>query len=267
MKNFKKIVILVVGIGLYSCTDSTTDGVISDLEPKDTLFTSISKTKFTGVYDTLGYTLLVNTISKDTYESIGTSTNSDSLRTAICKEDEGGCMEAMEVYYCSKFPDKVKRKEKELTLQLSNGKTVVLKNNSSEDDNYEVFQFVSFDKNGYFIVAAYYMESYAYLLINATNGKTMSTIGYPVFSPDKKQYVAGNYDMIAAFTFNGIDFMTTTKDSIYSDARIDFATWGPEEVKWKDDSTLYVKQKSQLGEAPKEENNFAAIRIRRKVGI
>lgn len=262
----KNVIVLFLLAGLFSCTDSSTDNVISDAPAKDTLFTSIQKTKFTGVYDTLEYTLLVNSISKEQYKSIGTSfSENDSLiRDSICKTREDGCMEAVENYYIAKVSDKVKRTDGTLTISLSNGKTIAMTNTKSDDDSYEVYQFISLDQNGYFIVATYYMESYAYLLINSVNGKKISTVGYPVFSLDKKQYVAGNYDMMASFTFNGIDFMTTTSDSIISNAKIDFTTWGPDEVKWKDDSTLYVKQKSQLIGELKEEYNYAAIRIRKK---
>ncbi len=262
-------IVLFLAWVLFSCTDSTTEGTTTDIPVKDTLFGSISKTNFTGVYDTLGYTLLVNTISKEKYASVNfyNMTTDTLLRDSVCKGKEQGYMEMMENYYISKVPTKVKRKGKELTLSLSNGKTVELTNDNSDDEGYEVYQFISLDQNGYFIVAVYYMESYGYLLVNSANGKTMKTIGYPVFSPDKKQYVAGNYDMMAAFTFNGIDFMKVNNDEVSSLAKIDFGTWGPEEVKWKDDSTLYVKQKSQTGEEAKVENNFAAIRIRRKLGI
>ncbi|HWZ23138.1 MAG TPA: hypothetical protein VNW06_10820 [Cytophagaceae bacterium] len=266
---FKKGIGLFLLIGLFACTDSSTDNVTSDSSLKDTLFTFIQKTTFTGIYDTLDYTLLVNSISKEQYQSIGASFSEKErlIRDTICNVKEEGCMEALESYYISKFSDKVKRKGETLTLSLSDGKTITLTNNKSDNDSYEVYQFVSLDQNGYFIVAAFYMESYAYLLINSTDGKTIRTIGYPIFSPDKKQYVAGNYDMMASFTFNGIDLMTVSTDSVISNAKIDFTTWGPEDIKWKDDSTLYVKQKSQIGDDLKEEYNYAAIRIRRRSRI
>jgi hypothetical protein len=257
---------LVLLIGLFSCTDSATDNIPSDDSAKDSLFTFIRKTTFTGIYDTLDYTLLVNSISKEQYLSIESSFSEKEsfMRDTICNIKEAGCMEEMEKIYIARALGKVKREVDTLTLFLSDGKKIVLKNNESDSDSYEVYQFVCLDQNGYFIVEVFYMESYAYLLINSTNGKTIRTIGYPAFSPDKKQYVAGNYDMIASFTFNGIDFMTVSADNVISNAQIDFHTWGPDDIKWKDDSTLYVKQKSQIGDDLKEEYNYAAIRIRRK---
>ena len=100
-------------------------------------------------------------------------------------------------------------------------------------------------------------------ILTASNGKTIETIGTPMLAPDKSLYVAGNYDMIAGFTFNGLDFLRVAKDSIYSEAKFNFATWGPEEIKWKDANTFYVKQKSQTGEELKALTNYAAVRIRR----
>ena len=268
MEILRKGIFIFLLAGLFSCMDNTTDDISSDTSPKDTLFISIPKTKYTGIYDTLGYTLLINTISKEKYESISYPfSNTDSLRNIICGDKEDRCMEAMESYYISKIGNKVSRKDELLTLELSNGKKVLLKNNKSDGDGYEVYQFISLDKNNYFIVAAFYMESYAYLLINANNGKTYSTVGLPSSSPNNNFYIAGNCDIMAAFTFNGLELMTKTGDSILSNIKIDFPIWGPEEVKWKDDSTLYVKQKSQTGDDFKEEYNFAAIRIRKKMSI
>ncbi len=253
---------------LCSCTDSTTDDVTSDSEV-DLLFSNIEETPFTGIYDTLGYTLLVNSIPKELYETLaGNTAKEDSLlRNKICGTKEGGgCMEAMEQYYISKVADKVSRKDNQLILSLTNGKSVTLVNTISQGDDYEVYQFQKLNDNGYYSVAVFYYESYGYYLINAENGNKTFTIGTPIPSPDQKQYVAANYDMVAAFTFNGLELLTATKDSAMSTLKLDFFTWGPEEIKWKDDSTLYVKQKSQPEDGP-EENNFAAIRIRRNSGI
>jgi hypothetical protein len=273
MRNFKGYLITLFFITvIFSCTDSTTDDVTTENNTvADPFFSYIPKTKFTGKYDTLGYTFLFNTISQRQYESlIPAFPNKDSLVALICKE-EGGCMEKLEAYYISKVAGKVKRQGRDLILSLTNGKTSTLKNNPSEDEKYEVYQFIKLDQNGYFIIAVYYMDSDGYLLVNSANGYTMRTIGYPVFSPNKKRYVAGNYDMMMPSTYNGIELMAITGDCmtasgncIASIAKVDFKTWGPEEVKWKDDSTLYVRQKSQMGGEAKPENNFAALRIRKK---
>ncbi len=251
--------------GLFSCTDSTTDDATVDNSGQDTVFTSIENSLFTGVYDTLDYTFLVNTISQKEYESVvSENRNEDSLRKVVCGDKEGGCMEAMESFAIAKYADKVKRNGNDLILKLSLGNSITLANMPNEDDSYEVYQFLTTDINGYYIIAVYYMESYDYILVNSVNGKITHSIGSPLSSPDKKQYIAGNYDMIAAFTFNGIELFSKGEDSVESNARIDFLTWGPDELKWKNDSTVYIKQKFQFGEAPKEENNFAAMRIRKR---
>lgn len=261
----KTIVLLAPLVALFACTDSTTDDGTSVPE-KDILFADIKETTFTGVYDTLGYTLLVNTIPQSQYEGLyNNAINEDSLHDAICGDKEGGCMEAMEKYSISKVSDKVRRKDKALILSLNNGKFLTLVNNLSEDDSYEVYQFQQL-VNGYYVVAVFYYESYGYQLINAENGKSTFTIGSPLLSPGQNQFAAANYDMVAAFTFNGLELLTATKDSAFSTLKIDFTTWGPEEIKWKDDSTLYVKQKSQPEEGA-EKKDYAAIRIRRHAGI
>ncbi|HSZ26389.1 MAG TPA: hypothetical protein VK766_11740 [Cytophagaceae bacterium] len=266
-KNIQVAFFFLISI-LISCKEQVNENEDKQVSLHDTLFTAIPKTIFTGIYDTLGYSISVNSISKEQYESVSVAIpNDDSTRIALCGEKEGGCMEAMERYYISKVSEQVQRKGKELILRLSNGQTKKFTNDTSQSDGYEVYQFLSMDKNGYYIVAVFYFESYNYLLINARNGHATRTIGYPVFSPNRSLYVAGNYDMVASFTFNGIDFIGVTKDSTFSEACIDFSTWGPDELKWKDDSTLYIKQKSQTGENLIERINYAAMRFRRKYSI
>lgn len=265
VRDFYKLFLALPALFLCSCTDSTTEDGTA-FQGEDILFANIQESTFTGVYDTLGYTLLVNSITKEMYEVLQDSMeNEDSIRNKVCKDKEGGCMEAMELYYISKVPDKVRRNGKELILSLTNGSTKTFVNNLSEDDNYEVYQFQKLN-NGFYTIAVFYYESYGYYIVNADNGKSTFTIGVPVLSPDRTQFAAANYDMVAAFTFNGLELLSITKDSIMSTLKFDFYTWGPEEIKWKDDSTLYVKQKSQPEEGP-EENNFAAIRIRRTEGL
>ncbi len=250
---------------LFSCTDSTTEDGTS-VSPEELLFIDIEETMFTGVYDTMGYTLLVNNISAELYQSLENPfVKEDSIREVLCGNKEGGCMEAMEQYYIAQASDKVIRKGNELKLALAGGGEKIMANNLTEGDDYEVYQFYK-RSQGYYIVAVFYYESYGYYLISEETGKATFTIGMPVLSPDQKLYAAANYDMVAAFTYNGLELLTFSKDSVAGVLKIDFATWGPEEVKWKDDSTLYVKQKSQHEEGP-EENNYAAIRIRKSPRI
>jgi hypothetical protein len=260
------LLLWLLSLAAFGCTDGTTEtgAEFQDLS-SDTLFASIKESKFTGVYNSTGYQFLVNSISPETYAMSGPAVSDDqALRDKICIDDEVNCMEEMEKHYLSLFADRVQRKGANLILTLDNGQTAVLKNNQSTDDTYEVYQFVTLDERKNYIAAVYYYESFGYVLVNGTNGHITRTIGYPVLSPDRQQYIAANYDMVAAYTYNGLDMLSIGKDSVYSDALIDFGMWGPEEIKWKDDSTLYVKQKSQLEDDPKESENYAAIRIRKR---
>ncbi|MFP9112902.1 hypothetical protein ACLI1A_03100 [Flavobacterium sp. RHBU_3] len=124
-------------------------------------------------------------------------------------------------------------------------KTVKLVNNDKENEgeaeNYANYTYYGYLKNvGKFVVFGTYWEEYDYLLIDNKTGDIARVCGLPVVSPDGKKIVSGNVDLIATFTYNGIELLDS-RNIIKPIAARELNTWGPEEIKWKDNHTLFVK--------------------------
>jgi len=262
MKSLKSLLLLMI-IGFSSCTDSTTDAVVFS-NPLDSLFSSTPETRFTGALDTTGFSMLVASISNNTYAQLYTDNSLDSLKSELCDSLESGCSKAFERACIETTQGKVSRSSETLTLVLENGKSKQFVNKLSTDNSFINYQFLRIDARGNRILAVFYYESYAYLIVNPFTGHECITIGEPILSPNLVHYISVNYDMGSRYTNNGVQLIAVSKDSSFQIGMIDPISWGGEEVKWLDDSTVFVKQKSLLEKDTSAQENYGAIRIKLK---
>lgn len=122
-------------------------------------------------------------------------------------------------------------------------KTLKLVNNDNEHeaDKNANYTYYGYLKNvNKFVVFGTYWEEYDYLLIDNITGDIVHVCGLPVVSPDGRRIVSGNVDLIATFTYNGIELLDSDNITKPMAAR-ELNTWGPEVIKWKDNQTLFVK--------------------------
>jgi hypothetical protein len=82
-------------------------------------------------------------------------------------------------------------------------------------------------------------ESY---LVGINNGQVYSIFNAPAISPDLKFIVSYNADLVAMMMSNGLQILKYENDSISIDFELEFYDWGPEEVKWENDSSLLIKR-------------------------
>lgn len=153
--------------------------------------------------------------------------------------------------YIEKNKEFVSRKGDTLFLKCDNGRIVKLKSNRDEGD-FEMYEFKYFNKdiNAFAVLCSFY-ESSSVWLFNKANGDSIETIGYPVVSPNKKQFVCYNIDLEAAFTLNGLELFEYTNGTYVRKGLREINEWGPERVKWKDDTTLIVRALSGYGDPAK----------------
>jgi hypothetical protein len=131
-----------------------------------------------------------------------------------------------------------------LILTVGNNETISFKDNTKEESE----EFCKYTYSGFlpdinqYIIFGTYIESYNYLLIDKTTGDTSYVCGYPVLSPDKKYFICGNTDLIAGFVFNGFDMYEVKDKKIKLVGQRYLNNWGPENIKWQDDSTLFAQR-------------------------
>ncbi|MBI2723180.1 MAG: hypothetical protein HYX39_13485 [Bacteroidetes bacterium] len=148
---------------------------------------------------------------------------------------------------CKEF---VTRKADSLFFKCDNGKIIKLVNDRGED--YTVFLFVEYNHDiNYYVVNQYQMESQNFILINKITGEPLKAISYPVVSPNANYFVCANSDLEAGFDVNGIEIYRK-KNKAYQLAGLrEFKDWGPDQLKWKNDTTLIIKGLQRSGEANK----------------
>jgi len=136
--------------------------------------------------------------------------------------------------------NKVQRVGDTLLIKTA-AKVVAIVNNNADNDEYAQYTYQYYMKEtNQFVVFGGFYEWHNYLLIDRQTGGQTVLWGKPVVSPNGKYIISGNSDLVAQFTDNGIQlFAGTPKPKAIGERQLQ--TWGPEEIKWLDNKTLYVK--------------------------
>jgi hypothetical protein len=125
---------------------------------------------------------------------------------------------------------------------LESGDSMKLMSNPNDPtDGVVVSSYVRFSPalNSYITQNTYY-ENGDYSLINRKTGKKTNLYGEPVLSPNKKMAVCSNADVMSGESANGFQILSIRPDA--TDILWEANTmWGPEECRWKDSSTLYIR--------------------------
>jgi hypothetical protein len=134
----------------------------------------------------------------------------------------------------------VRRHADTLAFSIDGGGTALIINETSDTDNASKYLYKGYDKvlNKY-VVQGFFYEWWCHLLIGKARGDTTIVCGAPVTSPDGKYFICGNCDIDACFTFNGLELYENTSPPKLVCAR-EIPYWGPSQVKWHDNKTLYV---------------------------
>jgi hypothetical protein len=137
----------------------------------------------------------------------------------------------------------VKRHGDTLVIK-TNAKEVKLVNNNNDEDDTDLY--ITYKYYGYikdadkYLIHCWYYEGHDYKMIDRKTGSITDTWGVPLVSPNGKLFMTGNTDLVASYTYNGIQlFENTHKPKLI--AQRELQTWGPDEIRWLDNKTLLVK--------------------------
>lgn len=135
----------------------------------------------------------------------------------------------------------VRRAGDTLYFKTAAKEVTLVNDNDDSGDAYAQYLYCCYIKSiDQFLVAGNYYESYDYILIDRQTGASTKLMGEPNISPDGKYMVAGNTDLVAQFTDNGLQLFKNTPTPKLVAQKI-LQTWGPEEMKWRDNKTIFVK--------------------------
>jgi hypothetical protein len=150
----------------------------------------------------------------------------------------------------------ISTRDSTIFIRCANGKKVVLTEHTHCDgDLYIEYTYGGkLDHSPFILFKVGYDEKLDYLIINLNSGKQIHTWGVPSLSPDAKYLISSSYDLDVGFLHNGIQAYRIGTDSLTFLWQQEFTTWGPEEVKWADKRTLFIKQAS-----PDQQNKMEIV--------
>jgi hypothetical protein len=122
-------------------------------------------------------------------------------------------------------------------------KQVVLVNVNDEENEADFGSYSYLGINNaldQFVVFGSYYEGSDHILIDKKTGDKTNIPGIPIASPDKKLFISGNVDLQAGFDFNGINLYSNSHPPTLIESK-PLTTWGPQEIRWKEDSIILVK--------------------------
>ncbi len=152
-----------------------------------------------------------------------------------------------------------------IVFKLENGADSVLTNDRDEEgDSYHIFNYTKSCKDiDYWLVFISYYEGSEYLLMDKKDGSKIYVWGPPVVSPDKKHFITYSCDIEAGYDYNGIQLFEISGRKAILKWKKEINLWGPDEVRWKDENTLYIKKYSidYSNSHSVQKYNFGAVKI------
>ena len=174
---------------------------------------------------------------------------------------------------------KQSRNNEENTLRTSVGKimveqgkdTIVLILGNSETIQmpyYYNLYISSLSDFPYWLLVDQHNEGSDSKLINKYNGDQVNILDTdPVLSPDTNLMIFYNMDIIARYSMNGIQLLEIKDDEIIFIFEEEVSGWGPTDVCWKDNSTLYIEQSWMDWDKWDEDDEFYINKKYKKVMI
>ena len=143
-----------------------------------------------------------------------------------------------------KQDSRVSRVKDGLLFTLSNGETKLLKENkTTEGDDYAAYSFQqALDDIGQWLVAGSYYESYDYILVDQEDGTETRLWGYPILSPDKKNFLTSSVDLEAGFVPNGFQLWSVEEKKPVKVYEVNLADWGFTNMIWTNDNHIIAEQ-------------------------
>ncbi|HEY8366868.1 MAG TPA: hypothetical protein VIL57_06950 [Bacteroidia bacterium] len=146
-----------------------------------------------------------------------------------------------DTYYKDRFGQYFYNTDSALVVILADGSELKMEDNLEDGDSYLQHSFhYYFPEIDYYLIDLQLYEGFCSKLINRKNGKEKIIFGKPYLSLDKSKIVCINSDLVAGFTFNGIELYTIKGDSLQTEFVLE-TEWGPSDLKWLNENQFLLK--------------------------
>jgi hypothetical protein len=146
----------------------------------------------------------------------------------------------IETYLKNKFAHIFSANDSVLSIHMLDGSSLNFPKWDEQEERGYHFDFY-FEDYGLVLLFVQHYEGSSYALINRQTGQITEICGLPRFPPHGKGFVAGNVDIVAGYSFNGLELYEFRESGIERQYSIETGNWGPVELAWLSDSTLIIR--------------------------
>lgn len=138
---------------------------------------------------------------------------------------------------------RIKESLEGIKIFLQNNDSVVLKNDTSDGENYVTYHYKkTLSEINFVHIQGTYYEWTSDFLINLKDGRKTRMWEYPIFSPNRKLFICYSSDLESGEMVNGIQLFSLKDGMIQNVFEKELIDWAPNEIKWSSDSTLLIRR-------------------------
>ncbi len=162
------------------------------------------------------------------------------------------CARGIEKNILGKKNHAVTRVKDTLRIQLAKRTVKVTDATAKNGDKLITYSYLGFDKKlNIHILLVQREEGDGYMIIHHYSGQRALPSGYPIASPDGKNFFSLSEDLTAGNSPNNIEIWRVSAGQFSKDANFE-PEWGPHSGRWLDSSRVQIAKRCY---APTERNN------------
>jgi hypothetical protein len=156
------------------------------------------------------------------------------------------CVRALELELLDRAPN-VRRAGDSLFITPAAGRVVALVDEVDEHDVGHHYLYTGFSTplDAHLVVVQFY-EGSSMLLVARATGAATPLDALPVPSPDSERIVTTSWDTEAGYVANRIQILRRSGDAFALEWQLEPESWGPDEPRWLDDSTVVVLRRPAI---------------------
>jgi hypothetical protein len=161
----------------------------------------------------------------------------------------------------TRYKDNLNKSDSSFLIRCQGGAAVRLISTPGKELDDTIYSFKGQLKNcPYFVFQVDYYEASSHMLVNFLSGKSKEICGEPVLSPEENKMACVSVYGIGQPITTYLELYSVGKDSLNLRFEGEFDHWVPDEIKWIDNNTLFIKQ-STIAAPGREIVSYARVQL------
>ena len=161
----------------------------------------------------------------------------------------------------ARYKENLSKSDSSFLISCPNGKKIRLISTPGKELDDTIYHLEGQLQNTpYFVFQVDYYEAGSHLLVNFLSGKTKEISGEPVLSPEGNKMACVSVYGIGQPITTYLELYSVGKDSLNIRFEGKFDHWIPDELKWVDNNTIFIKQ-STIADPGREIVSYARVHL------